>query len=316
MATYTIQPKRSTLHGSFSREATPILTIHSADTVRFETLDADWNAGPEQIDGKRIEFCTREHPQDSGHALIGPLYISEAKAGQSLAIHINELRVGTWGWSVGGGFTSAVNNRLGMEEGEGYGLVWELDAANLIGTSNKGHKIRLHPFMGVLGMPPDESGIHSTIPPRFCGGNIDCKQLVPGSTLYLPIPVDGGLLSVGDGHAAQGDGEVSGLAIECPMELVDLTFTVEDRALSFPRAQTPTGKITFGFHKNLHEASMIALEGMIDWMQELYGYERKEALNLASLIVDLRITQLVNDVVGVHAVLENDRLVDIHEKLK
>ncbi|ERM18016.1 acetamidase/formamidase family protein [Brevibacillus laterosporus] len=309
MAIYTIQPKRSTLHGSFSREASPILTIQSGDTVRFETLDADWNAGPEQANGRRVEFCTRKHPQDSGHALIGPLYIADAKAGQSLAIHINELRVGTWGWSQGGEFSSAVNKRLGMQEKEGYPLIWELDATNMIGTSDKGHKIRLHPFMGVMGMPPDEPGIHSTIPPRYCGGNIDCKELIPGSTLYLPIPVDGGLFSVGDGHAVQGDGEVSGLAIECPMELVDLTFTVEDRALSFPRAQTPTSKITFGVHKDLHEASMIALEGMIDWMQELYGYERKEALNLASLLVDLRITQLVNDVVGVHAVLDEDKLI-------
>lgn len=99
-----------------------------------------------------------------------------------------------------------MNNRLGVEK-EATLLSWILDAAAMIGVNQLGHKISLRPFMGVMGMPPDEPGIHSTIPPRSCGGNLDCKELVAGSSLYLPISVPEALFSVGDGHAAQGDGE-------------------------------------------------------------------------------------------------------------
>jgi acetamidase/formamidase len=160
-----------------------------------------------------------------------------------------------------------------------------------------------------MGMPPDEPGNHPTYPPRFCGGNIDCKELIAGSTLFLPIPVDGGLFSVGDGHAVQGDGEVGCPALECPMDVVDLTLTVhEDIKLSMPRAKTPTAWITMGFHEDLNEATIIALDGMLNLMKELFGYERKEALALASLVVDLRITQIVNGVRGVHAVLPHDAI--------
>jgi acetamidase/formamidase len=161
--------------------------------------------------------------------------------------------------------------------------------------------------MGNIGMPPDEAGRHSTFPPRFCGGNIDCKELVEGSSLFLPIAVDGGLLSLGDGHALQGDGEMAGVALECPMEHVEVEFYLHPEIhLSFPRANTPAGWITFGFHEDLHEASIIASNGILDLIIEIGHLERKEALALSSLIVDLRVTQLVNGVVGVHAVLPHD----------
>ena len=142
------------------------------------------------------------------------------------------------------------------------------------------------------------------MPPHVTGGNIDCKELVAGSTLYLPIAVPGGLFSVGDGHAVQGDGEVCVTAIECPMERVDLTFELEPGLqLATPRAHTPAGWITFGFHEDLDEAMLIALEAMLDLMGELHGLSRQEAFGLASLVVDLRITQVVNQVRGVHALL-------------
>jgi acetamidase/formamidase len=153
-------------------------------------------------------------------------------------------------------------------------------------------------------MPPDEAGMHDTRPPRFCGGNMDCKELVKGSTLYLPVPVSGALFSVGDGHAVQADGEVCGVAMECPMELVDLTFRLrDDLHLATPRANTPSGWITLGFHEDLNEASVIALVAMLDLLGEHYGLQRPEALALASLVVDFRITQFVNGVRGVHALL-------------
>jgi acetamidase/formamidase len=174
----------------------------------------------------------------------------------------------------------------------------------MTGRDQHGHILALHPFMGVMGMPPDEAGYHGTGPPRFCGGNIDCKELVAGSTLYLPIAVSGALFSVGDGHGTQGDGEVCGTAIECPMDLVDLTFHLrDDLHLTTPRANTPAGWLTLGFHEDLQEATYIALEAMLTLLCEQHQLTRTDALALASLVVDMHITQIVNGVRGVHALL-------------
>jgi acetamidase/formamidase len=159
----------------------------------------------------------------------------------------------------------------------------------------------------MLGMPPDEPGVHSTGPPRPCGGNIDCKELVVGSTLFLPIPVDGALFSAGDGHAAQGDGEISGSAIECPLSRVQLTLDVRSEVrLSAPLARTRQSWISLGFHEDLDEAAAIAVSGILDVMERELGLEHVHAIALASVVVDLRVTQLVNGARGVHAELRDD----------
>ena len=135
-------------------------------------------------------------------------------------------------------------------------------------------------------------------------GNIDCKELVAGSTLYLPVSVSQALFSVGDGHAVQGDGEVCGVALECSMEYVDLTFYLHEQMhITTPRANTSAGWLTLGFHESLNEATLIALEGMVDLMEEQYHITRHQALGLASLVVDVRVTQIANRVLGVHALL-------------
>jgi acetamidase/formamidase len=167
----------------------------------------------------------------------------------------------------------------------------------------------MRPFLGIMGMPPGEPGRHSTTPPRACGGNIDCKELVVGSSLYLPIPVDGALFSTGDAHALQGDGEVAGPALECPMERAELEFVLHpDLHLARPRAHTPAGWVTFGFDADLDEAMAVALSDMLDLLVELGGGDRKQAMALASLLVDLRVTQVVNGVRGVHAIVSHDAL--------
>lgn len=310
MTIHMIEPDAQTLHGHFSRDLPAILTINAGDTVRYRTLDAGWSL-IEQPDpfNNRQKFVQRDRERDPGHALCGPIAIQEAQAGATLAIYLKTIRTATWGWSVGGGFASPWNTRLGLADGPDYLLGWTLDPDQATATSQRGHAIQIRPFMGILGMPPDEAGRHSTFPPRVCGGNIDCKDLVVGSTLYLPIAVDGGLFSLGDGHAAQGDGEVSGPALECPMECVEVEFQVHtDMHLAMPRARTPAGSITFGFHEDLNEAAMIAVEGMLDLIQEQFAAERKEALALASLVVDLHITQIVNGVRGVHAILPHNAI--------
>jgi acetamidase/formamidase len=185
-----------------------------------------------------------------------------------------------------------------------FDLDWTLDPDANIGVSDRGQRIALRPFLGVMGMPTDEPGIHSTAPPRVTGGNLDCKELVTGSTLYLPIAVSGGLFSAGDGHAVQGDGEVCVTAIECPMERAELTFSLlDDMPIKTPCADTPAGWLTMGLHEDLNEATYRALEAMLDTMQARFCYTRIEALAIASLTVDLRITQIVNGVRGVHALL-------------
>jgi acetamidase/formamidase len=297
MAEFTINPDRGTLHGHFSREMPPVLTIDSGDTVRFRTLDARWGIDHES------KFEPRDEELDEGHALCGPVAIRGAMPGMTLEVRIGEIVPALHGWTAAGRRSSPVNDRMGVVE-EGIMLEWTLDRGTSTWRNQFGHSVPARPFMGVMGMPPDEPGIISTTPPRLTGGNIDCKELLSGSTLYLPIAVEGGLFSVGDGHGLQGDGEVSGTAIECPMDRVDLTFHLHrDTRIETPRAHTQAGWITFGFSQNLNEASMVALEAMLALIGERHGIQRPMSLGLASVLVDLRITQVANEVWGVHAVL-------------
>lgn len=306
MALHTLLPDARTLHGAFSREIAPILTIAAGDTVRVRTLDADWNLEPRtstRYAEKPPQFEPRPVGQENGHALTGPIAIDGAEVGMTLGVQIGDVRPGAYGFTAVGGWPHPINQRLGVAD-EGTYLLWTLDAEKMVGRNQYGQSVALRPFLGVLGMPPAEPGLHSTVPPRPTGGNLDCKELVAGSTLYLPIAVPGGLFSVGDGHARQGDGEAAITAIECPMEAVDLTFSLHpDMHLVMPRAHTPVGWIAFGLHESLDEAALLALQGMVDLLCELYGLSRHQALGMASAVVDLRITQMVNQVKGVHAVL-------------
>jgi acetamidase/formamidase len=313
MAVYKVVPDRMSLHGSFSMEIEPVLTINSGDTVQYSTFDAGW--GTPSFEGKRIKPIERRKELDSGHALCGPIKIFEAQKGMTLEIRINEIIPGPFGFTSAGQYPNWQNQKLGLLDYKEITLEWELDNKTMIGTTiinNKNFSVGLKPFMGILGMPPEEKGIHKTWPPRFCGGNIDCKELIKGSVIYLPISVDGAYFSVGDGHAVQGDGEISCQAIECPMEFVELKFLVrEDMQLSMPIANTPSGWITFGFHEDLNEATVQAMDGMLNLMCELYKLNRVEAIALGSTVVDLRITQVVNGVKGVHAVLPHDALITL-----
>ena len=301
--TKEIPLERRTLHGHFSRDLTPVLTIESGDTVAFSCLDSGWHVAP----GKTFE--PRDEKLDEGHALVGPIEVRGARAGQTLAVRIDEVRVGPFGATVAGGWSTPLNDRLGMSDGETLVLHWSLDAERSIGRDPHGREVELRPFPGVLGMPPPEPGVHATAPPRRWGGNIDCKELVAGTTLFLPIPVDGALFSAGDGHARQGDGEVSQTAIECPLDRLELTLSVEDRPdLNTPIAWTPDAWLTFGFDEDLDEAAAAATDVMLELMRRELDLERADALALASVVVDLRVTQLVNGVRGVHAVLRHDAI--------
>lgn len=305
---HKVKLENKNLHASFCKDYTPILTVNSGDTVMVTTPDIGFGYAEEKGD-PRVLFQSREKETAWGHPVIGPIKVAEAKQGMTLAIKLLEIEPSWYGWNCAGGKENWQNHVLGISEMEETRLDWSLDTIKKVGTcriADRSFSVALQPFMGVLGVAPREEGVHSTIPPRSVGGNIDCKELVSGSTLYLPIEVDGALFSIGDGHAAQGDGEVSGQAIECPMKSVSFTLNVlDDVSIQYPRALTPTGWLTFGFNEDLNEATAIALKGMVELIQELYHVSITEATALASVAVDMRITQVVNRVKGVHAVLKH-----------
>ncbi|MEU8164819.1 acetamidase/formamidase family protein [Micromonospora parva] len=305
---HTLIPGNDSLHGHFSPDLPPVLTIDPGDTVTYRTLDCWWSAGPYPGGPNRDRPRVAQHRPDHGHALIGPVAVRGARAGQTLAVRIDAITPATWGTTVAGGWPSLFNQRYGVQE-QPVVHAWTLDPVTMTGRNQHGHSVALRPFMGVLGMPPAEPGRHSTIPPRPYGGNLDCRDLTAGSTLLLPIPVDDALFSVGDGHAAQGDGEVGGTAIECPMDEVTLTFDVrDDFPVTGPVARTPDAWLTLGVGASLDDATFTALESMLTLMQRLHGLSRADAVALASIAVDVRVTQIVNQTVGAHAVLRDDAL--------
>jgi acetamidase/formamidase len=304
MAIHEIKPDRRTLHGHFSADLAPVLEVESGDTVRFTTLDCGWGIEANASGGEPERcFEPRDRELDRGHALCGPVAIRGAMPGMTLEVAIGAVRPGAWGWTDAGGWDHEVNRRLALVD-EQCKLHWDLDATRDTATNQFGRAVRVRPFMGVMGMPPAEPGIHATAPPRSTGGNIDCKELVAGTSLFLPVAVEGGLFSTGDGHAAQGDGEVSETAIEVPIEECDLTLILHgEMRISTPRARTAEGWLTFGFHEDLDEATFRALDAMLELLGEQYGMGRAEALAMAGIVVDLRVTQVANGVKGVHALL-------------
>jgi acetamidase/formamidase len=274
--------EQKVLHGHFSSDLQPVLEVDPGDSVRFSVPNHAWHVS-------RDESIEPMSPAlDTGHALAGPIVVRGARAGQTLAVQVDEVEPGSWGVTHGA---------------ENHAVHWELEGG--VGRA-LGRDVELRPFLGVMGMPPPVPGVHSTIPPRRWGGNIDCKELVAGTTLYLPIPVDGALFSAGDGHAAQGDGEISGTAIETPTR-AQLTLDVrDDLRLEWPVARIDGAWLTFGFDEHLGLAARIAVDGMLALMGRELGVTGGDARVLASIGVDLHITQLVNEAQGVHAELRDD----------
>jgi acetamidase/formamidase len=285
--------------------------IRSGDRLVLDIPEANW-FGAEQakpLSHEGLNTWGARKPEDEGHCMVGPFHIEGAEPGMSLEVRILEVIPGDWGWSGAEQNDTPWGRKLGLPEDSWLGLLWDIDARSGFAQNQLGDRVRIRPFPGVIGMPPNLPGRHSTVPPRVCGGNLDCRELIAGSTLFLPISVAGALISFGDGHALQGDGEVSGVAVECPLRRLEVEVHLHrDRTLPGPRAETAAGKIAFGFHEDMDQAWASALDNMILWMMSLYGISRLRAVALASLCVDLRITQVVNQVCGVHAILREQDL--------
>ncbi len=303
MTEHRLDPAQETTADVFSRDLDPVLTVEPGATVLVRSLDASGYLERQQHPGDKPATMFKAA---RGHCLTGPVAVRGAAPGDVLAVRLISLRPADWGWTVAAARDTPLTRRLGLHEGPPSWLLWEIDADAGTAVNNYGHTVAIAPFLGVTGVAWDEPGEHSTIPPRAVGGgNIDCKELTAGSTLYLPVTVPGALLSLGDGHAAQGDGEVAGTAIECGMTTEVRLDLITSPPVPGVHAQTPSGKITFGFSPDLNVAMGDALDAMLAWLQVSYGLDKAAALAVASPVVDLRVTQVANQAWGVHALLPN-----------
>ena len=288
-----IEATDATVHHDWDADRDPVLRVEPGDVVRFECLDA---TGGELAPGTTVEDVrARESP---GHAMTGPVAIDGLEPGDGLAVDLLAVETGDWG----------VTYVYPDERGVGFlpdaapdGAIhhWELDGE--FATFEPGIEVPVEPFPGNLGLAPAEGGPHSTTPPRNVGGNLDTRHLVAGSRLELPVEVPGGQFSIGDGHAAQGDGGVCVTAIECPTT-VDVRFEVLDDAPAAPRFETPGGGHwregpalgTTGVGPDLETAAREALSAMLDRL-ETRGLDRERAYMLCSVAADLQLSQVVND---------------------
>jgi acetamidase/formamidase len=302
MTRHRLDPSPSTTVDVFARDLRPALTVDPGDIIGLRSLNASGHIQPQTFPGEKVP--TMVSKKRSGHCLTGPIAVRGSVPGDVLAVRFISLRPDTWGYTVAAARDTQLTRRLGLQEGPPAWLLWQIYADAGVATSDRGHTVRIAPFHGVIGVAWDEPGEHSTIPPRAVGGgNIGCKELVAGSILYLPVAVPGALLCIGDGHAAQGDGEVAGTAIECGMTIELQLDLVRDRPVPGVHAETPVGQVTLGFSPDLNIAMGDALEAMLIWLQASYGVGKATALALASPVLDLRVTQVANQSWGVHALL-------------
>jgi acetamidase/formamidase len=297
--------------GYFDAALSPVLEVKSGDVVIIETV----SGGPEQTPPKDAGFHlppelfdihARSERQLPGHILTGPVAVAGAKPGHVLEVQILDVKLRqNWGWNLIRPLAGTLPDDFQNARTE----IIPLDLDAMTARLSWGLDLPLKPFFGVMGVaPPPNWGRISTIQPRSHGGNIDNKELVAGTTLYLPVFAEGALFSCGDGHGAQGDGEVCVTAIETALEGTFRLVLRDDLNLSYPRAETPTHLITMGMHEDLDRCVEMALRDMIAWIVTRTGLSREDAYMLCSLAGDLRITQTVNGNKGVHMMMETTLL--------
>jgi acetamidase/formamidase len=300
-----------TVHwGWFDAKREPVVKIASGDTVTISTV----SGGPEMLPppGFKVpQALYAVHDAKTprmipGHMLTGPVAVAGARAGQVLQVDIKDIAL-HYDWGYTG--MRPLAGALPDDFSESRLIHIALDDQRMIGRLPWGMELPLKPFFGVMGVaPPPGWGRVSSIPPRRHGGNLDNKELVAGTTLYLPIHVEGALFSVGDGHAAQGDGEVCVNGIETGLIGRFKLTARDDMRLDWPLAETPTHMITMAFDPDLDQCVVMALRNMLDLIERRTNLDRPEAYMLASLVADVRVTQVVNQYKGAHVMLEKTYL--------
>ena len=274
----------------------PALEIEAGETVELEAADA--SGGQLGPDSTAAEVAGLDF--DRVNPVTGPVFVRGARPGDVLAVEILELRPREWGWTAiipGFGLLADEFTEPWLrisEVSKDHGLVRFADGVNL----------PIAPFPGTIGVAPAEPGKHSVVPPRRWGGNMDIKHLQAGATLYLPVGVEGALFSLGDTHAAMGDGEVCGTAVETPMDVVVRLSVRRDFSTHYPQYELPAGQLArgeqssyhvcTGIHEDLLEATREATRAMVDHLVQRHGRDRSEAYAIASVAVDLRVHEVVD----------------------
>jgi acetamidase/formamidase len=295
--------------GYYDSGATPALRIHSGDTVVFDTLLTNSPTGLERagVAPDQVQQSLREVYKEvtnrgpGGHILTGPVYIEGAEPGDTLEVRIQKIDLAIPyaynGFRAGAGF---LTNDFPYSRTK----IIPLDRERMVAKFAQGIEIPLHPFFGSIGeAPPEAYGRINSAPPWIHAGNMDNKELVAGSTLYLPVHAKGALFEIGDGHAGQGNGEVDITALETSL-VGTLQFIVrKDLKIGYPRAETPTHYIAMGFDDDLSEAARIAVRQMIDFLVTEKHMNRDDAYMLTSVAGDVNITELVDGNKGVHVMM-------------
>ncbi len=291
--------------GFFDAARAPRLTIASGDVVTVDTLSgtlAMLEQAPGHTPGEFAAVWAGADRYPAPHILTGPVAVEGAEPGDVLEVRILDVRLRQdWGFNLVRPIAGTLPDQFPQERL----LMIPLDRRAGIARLPFGIDLPLKPFFGVMGVaPPASWGRITSVIPRAHGGNIDNKELGPGATLFLPVHVAGALFSCGDGHGAQGDGEVCLTAIETALTGTFQLVVRKDMTLQLPMAETPTHLVTMGFDVDLDRAMEQALTVMIDEIARRTGLSRLDAYSLCSLAADFRITQTVNVARGVHGMIE------------
>jgi acetamidase/formamidase len=319
--TYQLKPTPKTVAwGYYDASTPPVLRIKSGDTVDVQTLITSTptrleGAGvkPEDVEQSLrdiVKEVTNKGP--GGHILTGPIFIEGAEPGDVLEVRIKSIKL-----AIPYAYNAFGPGRGFLPEDFPYAKmrIIPLDDQRMVAHFADGIEIPLHPFFGSIGVaPPDVSGRISSAPPWIHAGNLDNKELVAGTTLFIPIHAKGALFLAGDGHAGQGNGEVDITAMETSLIGTFQLIVRKDMHLRWPRAETPTHYITMGLHEDLTEATKAALREMIDFLVTQKHLTRDDAYMLSSVAADLDITQLVDGNKGVHAMIPKSIFIATQEK--
>ncbi len=313
MATHRLDAAPETVHwGFFDASLKPLIAVEPGDSVVISTVSGGPTQLPRAGSGLTVpDALPAIHarvPQKLGgpHIMTGPVAVRGAKAGQVLEVRIKAIDLNyDWGYNV----IRPLAGALPDDFEESRLIHIPLDRERMVGRLPWGLELPLSPFFGImLTAPPSAWGAVASPPPRRNGGNMDNKELVAGTTLYLPIYVDGALFSVGDGHGVQGDGEVCVTAIETGLIGTFELHVRDDLTLEWPMAETPTHLMTMAFDPDLDDAVVIALRNMIKLICARTNLSREDAYTLCSLAADLRVTQVVNGTKGIHVMLPKTAL--------
>lgn len=294
-------------YGYYWSEAPPVLKIHSGDFVKVHTLLTNTperleaaGVPSDQIEKELRDVQTVKDRGPGSHVLAGPIYIEEADSGDVLEVRFQSIELAIpYGYNAIG-----QNGFLSDEIFVRKVRIIKLDSEKMIGYFAPGIEIPLRPFFGSAGVaPPKAAGRWNSAPPWIHAGNLDNKELVAGSSLFIPVHIKGALFEIGDGHAAQGNGEVDITAIETSL-IGNLQFIVhKGKTILWPRAETPTHIITMGCDRDLNTATHISVREMIHYLMDEKKMSEADAYMLCSVAVDVDITELVDGNVGVHCML-------------